>query len=93
MATSPMKRRQQVLKPRGSPDMSIAEAFAVETAGAASARPLWRGIEDSAGVLDRSKGTGRIAWEPEMSHSAGPASIYSEDGWIAPPPWPSNLRG
>jgi hypothetical protein len=74
MATSPMKRRQQVLKPRGSPDMSIAEAFAVETAGAASARPLWRGIEDSAGVLDRSKGTGRIAWEPEMSCSEASCS-------------------
>ena len=64
-----MKRRQQVLKPRGSLEMTIAEAFAVERAGAASTRPSRRGIVDSAGVLDRSKGTGWIVWEPGMFHS------------------------
>ena len=69
VATSLVKRRQPVLKPRGSPDMTNAEAFAVERAGAASTRPPWRGIIDSAGVQDRGKGTGRAAWEPERSHS------------------------
>jgi len=29
----------------------------------------WRGSVDSAGVVDRGKGTGRTAWEPERSHS------------------------
>ena len=34
-----LKRRQQVLKPRSSPDMSNAEAFVLAAAGAASTRP------------------------------------------------------
>src|SRR5437867_10844662 len=39
VATPSLKRRQQVLKPRGSPDMSNAEAFVLTAAGAASTRP------------------------------------------------------
>ena len=64
-----MKRRQQVLKPRGSPDMSNAEAFVVTDAGAASTVPILARNVDSTGVLERGKGTGRVAWEPEMIHS------------------------
>ena len=64
-----MKRRQQVLKPRGSPDMSNAEAFVVTDAGAASTVPSYARNVGSAGVLDRGKGTGWVAWEPERSHS------------------------
>ena len=32
-------------------------------------RPSRQGVVSSAGVLDRGKGTGWAAWEPEMSHS------------------------
>src|SRR5215475_6550659 len=70
VATSFSKRRQQAPKPRGSPDIVLhAEALAVDEAGAASKVPLRQGAGDSAGVLDRGKSAGRIAWEPEMAHS------------------------
>lgn len=69
VATPSLKRRQQVLKPRGSPDMSNAEAFAVMDAGATSTLPLLARNVDSTGVLERGKGTGWVAWEPEMFHS------------------------
>src|SRR5512145_1294439 len=70
VATPLVKRRQQVLQPRDSPDIDV------------TLKPLpscwqgqhrwdrhWRGIVGSAGVVDRSRGTGWIAWEPERSHS------------------------
>ena len=68
VATPSLKRRQQVLKPRGSPDMSNAEAFVVTDAGAASTVPSLARNVDSTGVLERGKGTGWVAWEPERSH-------------------------
>jgi hypothetical protein len=68
VATPSLKRRQQVLKPRGSPDMSNAEAFVVTDAGAASTTPSLARNVDSTGVLERGKGTGWVAWEPERSH-------------------------
>src|ERR1700730_2966156 len=52
-----------------SPEIAIAEAFAVRKAWAASMWPRWRGHIGSTGVEERSKGTGRIAWRPERSHS------------------------
>ena len=67
VATPLLKRRQQVLKPRGSPDMSNAEAFVVTDAGAASTVPSLARNVDSTGVLERGKGTGWVAWEPLMS--------------------------
>jgi hypothetical protein len=65
-----VKRRQQVLKLRVSLEIGlIAEAFALDKAGAALAGPHWQGHAGSAGVVERGKGTGRVAWEPEMFHS------------------------
>src|SRR6202034_3037524 len=51
------------------PRNAIAEAFVVRKAGAASTWPRWRGHVGSTGVEERSRGTGRIAWRPERSHS------------------------
>src|SRR5215831_17837978 len=77
VATPFSKRRQQVLKPRGSPDIVLhAGALAVDDAGAASTVPVWRGTVGSAGVLDRGKGTGWIAWKPLMSQVKHKARGY-----------------
>src|SRR5215831_16592323 len=77
VATPFSKRRQQVLKPRGSPDIVLhAGALAVDDAGAASTVPVWRGTVGSAGVLDRGKGTGWIAWKPLMSQVKHKARDY-----------------
>jgi hypothetical protein len=65
-----LKRRQQVLKPRVSLEIGlIAEALALDKAGAALASPRWVRAVSSAGVVERGKGTGWVAWEPEMFHS------------------------
>jgi hypothetical protein len=70
VATSLVKRRQQVLKPRGSLDINITLKPLLSVQQGQHWRDhSWRGIVGSAGVVDRGKGTGRVAWEPEMSHS------------------------
>ena len=70
MATSLVKRRQQVLKPRGSPeiDSTLKPLLSLQQRQHRRDRH-WRGNVGSAGVADRGKGTGWIAWEPEMTHS------------------------
>jgi hypothetical protein len=69
-ATPFLKRRQQVLKPRNSLDMllMLKPSLSFERRQHRRNRQ-WRGIVGSAGVLERGKGTGRIAWEPERSRS------------------------
>src|SRR5215468_5536395 len=70
VATSPMKRRQQVPKPRGSPDIFITLKPSPSLERGQHRRDRhWRGTVGSAGVAERGKGTGWVAWEPEMSHS------------------------
>ena len=67
VATSFVKRRQQVLKPRGSPDMTMLKPLLSKGQGQHRRDRDWRGFVGSAGVLDRGKGTGWIAWKPLMS--------------------------
>jgi len=69
VATSLVKRRQQVPKPRGSPDMTTLKPLLSKGQGQHRRDRQWRGFVGSAGVLDRGKGTGWIAWEPERSRS------------------------
>ena len=71
MAATPfLKRRQQVLKPRNSLDMLLMLKPSLSFERGQHRRDRqWRGIVGSAGVLERGKGTGRIAWEPERSCS------------------------
>jgi len=70
VATPFVKRKQQVLKPRGSPDMVLTlKPSLSKKRGQHRRNRQWRGIVGSAGVLDRGKGTGWIAWEPERSRS------------------------
>jgi hypothetical protein len=70
VATPFVKRRQQVPKPRGSPDMKVTlKPLLLRQQGQHRRDRQWRGSVDSAGVLDRGKGIGRTAWEPERSHS------------------------
>jgi len=69
VATSFVKRRQQVLKPRGSPDMTTLKPLLSKGQGQHRRDRHWRGFVGSAGVLDRGKGTGWIVWEPERSRS------------------------
>jgi hypothetical protein len=70
VATPFVKRKQQVLKPRGSPDMVLTlKPSLSKKRGQHRRNHQWRGIVGSAGVLDRGKGTGWIAWEPERSRS------------------------
>ena len=65
MATSLMKRRQQVLKPRGSLDRKVAQKpLLLRQQGQHRRDRQWRGNVGSAGNLDRGKGTGWIAWKP-----------------------------
>ena len=66
MAATPfLKRRQQVLKPRNSLDMLLMLKPSLSFERGQHRRDRqWRGIVGSAGVLERGKGTGRIAWEP-----------------------------
>src|SRR5262249_24845122 len=70
-----MKRRQQVPKPRGSPDIFITLKPSPSLERGQHRRDRhWRGIVGSAGVADRGKGTGRMAWKPERSthvHTTG----------------------
>ena len=66
MATSLVKRRQQVLKSRGSPEIdSTLKPLLSLQQGQHRRDRHWRGNVGSAGVADRGKGTGWIAWEPE----------------------------
>ena len=71
MAATPfLKRRQQVLKPRNSLDMLLMLKPSLSFERGQHRRDRqWRGIVGSAEVLERGKGTGRIAWEPERSCS------------------------
>ena len=70
VATPFVKRKQQVLKPRGSPDMVLTlKPSLSKKRGQHRRNRQWRGIVGSAGVLARGKGTGWIAWEPERSRS------------------------
>jgi hypothetical protein len=65
-----MKRKQQVLKPRGSLDIvDTLEPLLCQQQGQHRRDRHWRGIVDPAGVVERGKGTGWVAWEPEMFHS------------------------
>jgi hypothetical protein len=63
--------RAQVLKPRGSPEISITlkPLLCEGSRGSIDETVSRRGIVDSAGVLERCKGMGWIAWEPERSRS------------------------
>jgi hypothetical protein len=65
-----VKRRQQVLKPRGSPDiiMTLKPLLLVKQ-GQHRRDRHWQGFVGSAGVLERGKGTRWIAWKPGMTHS------------------------
>jgi hypothetical protein len=59
-----------VLKPRSSLDICITlKPLLLMKQGQHWRDHHWRGIVGSAGVSDRGKGTGWVAWEPEMSHS------------------------
>src|SRR6476620_11698404 len=70
VATPFVKRKQQVLKPRGSPDMVLTlKPSLSQKRGQHRRNRQWRGIVGSAGVLARGKGTGWIAWETETSRS------------------------
>jgi hypothetical protein len=85
-----------VLKPRGSPDMSNAEAFVVTDAGAASTVPILARNVDSTGVLERGKGTGRVAWEPLMSrvkHKARGYPVPTRTGMKLGTGWIVQRRG
>jgi len=65
-----LKRRQQVLKPRGSLDINITlKPLLSVQQGQHGWDRHWRGTISSAGVADRGKGTGRTAWEPGRSCS------------------------
>ena len=69
-ATLFVKRRQRVLKLCIWPRNHVtAGAFVLLGAGAASRRPLWRGLLDPAGVLEHGRGMGWTAKEPEKSCS------------------------
>ena len=72
-----MKRRQQEPKPRGSPDIFITlkRSLSLERGQHRQDRH-GRGIVGSAGVADRGKGTGWIAWEPLMSQVKHKAHGY-----------------
>jgi hypothetical protein len=66
VATPFVKRKQQVLKPRGSPDMVLTlKPSLSKKRGQHRRNRQWRGIVG----LARGKGTGWIAWEPERSRS------------------------
>ena len=70
VATPFVKRKQQVLKPRGSPDMVLTlKPSLSKKRGSTDETVNRRDIVGPVGVLDRGKGTGRIAWEPERSRS------------------------
>jgi hypothetical protein len=59
-----------MLKPRNSLDMLLMLKPSLSFERGQHRRDRqWRGIVGSAGVLERGKGTGRIAWEPERSRS------------------------
>jgi hypothetical protein len=65
-----MKRRQQVPKPRGSPDIFITLKPSPSLERGQHRRDRhWQGTVGSAGVAERGNGTGWIAWKPEMSCS------------------------
>ena len=78
VATPFVKRKQQVLKPRGSPDMVLTlKPSLSKKRGQYRRNRQWRGIVGSAGVLDRGKGTGWIAWEPgDPAHAHARASRH-----------------
>jgi hypothetical protein len=60
-----------VLKPRDSPEILVKLKPSPSLArGRIDETVNWRGIVGSAGVVDRGKGTGWIAWEPERSRSS-----------------------
>ena len=72
-----MKRRQQVLKPRGSLDINVTpEPLFFVWQGQYRWDRHWRGTICSAGVADRGKGTGWTAWEPLMSQVKHKARGY-----------------
>ena len=85
-----MKRRQQVLKPRGSLEIVLTlKPLLCPQQGQYRRDRYWQGIGGSAGVLDRSKGTGWVAWKPERTHSrphderAGQEGSPAEQGTLA----------
>jgi hypothetical protein len=70
VATPLLKRRQQVLKPRGSLDIDVTlEPLPSNWQGQHRRIRYGQGSVGSAGVVERGKGTGWVAWEPEMFHS------------------------
>ena len=73
VATPFVKRKQQVPKPRGSPDMVLTlKPSLSKKRGQHRRNRQWRGIVGSAGVLDRGKGTGWIAGnlrDPAHAHA------------------------
>jgi len=92
VATSLVKRRQQVLKPRGSPDIDTTlKPLPSTSQGQHWRNHHWRGTVGSAGVVDRSKGTGWVAWEPERPHSRPRARARRPSGSPAEQwSWPGN---
>jgi hypothetical protein len=92
VATPFVKRKQQVLKPRGSPDMVLTlKPSLSKKRGQHRRNRQWRGIVGSAGVLARGKGTGWIAWEPERSRSRPRESKPTLGSSVEQLTWPGRL--
>ena len=73
---------QQVLKPRGSLEIVLTlEPLLFRQQGQHRRDRYWQGIVGPAGVLERGRGTGWVAWKPERSthvHTTGRRTV-----WIA----------
>src|ERR1700719_2159301 len=89
VATPFVKRKQKVLKTRGSPDIVLTLKPALsKKRGQHRRNRQWRGIVGSAGVLARGKGTGWIPWEPERSRSRPRESKPTLGSPVEHGPWP-----
>ena len=61
---------QQVLKPRGSLEIVLTlEPLLFRQQGQHRRDRYWQGIVGPAGVLERGRGTGWVAWKPGRSHT------------------------
>src|SRR5262245_37009586 len=76
VATPFLKRRQQVTKPRDRAPKFIKRVSlrSVNVGGSNDETGKMRGVVGSAGVVERGKGTGWIAWKPGRSRSRPRAS-------------------